>query len=103
VGDEFWLYLINHGFDAHPMRGGFYSRTVVSYWPLDYDPAVRRQFPDGWRNFDYVISTQAIRDTTQQTPTTAEAITHSRLLMTFGHGITRTEIRAIVRPMPATR
>jgi len=102
VGDEFWLYLINHGFDSFPMRGGFYSRTVVSYWPLDYDPAVRRAFPDGWRDFGYVISTQAIRDTTTQTPTTAQAIIHSRVLTTFGHGITRIEIRAIDHPVPAT-
>jgi hypothetical protein len=103
VGDEFWLYLVDHGFNASPMRGGFYSKTVVSYWPLDYDPAVRRAFPDGWRGFDYVISTQAIRASTAQTPTTAQAIAHSRVLDTFGQGITRIEIRAIVRPPEATR
>jgi 4-amino-4-deoxy-L-arabinose transferase-like glycosyltransferase len=104
VNDEFWVYLIEHGFDAHPMRGGFYSRTVVSYWPLDYDPAVKRAFPGGWRAFDYVISTQAIRSTTQ-TPTTAHAIAHSRLVITFGRGITRIEVRAIIRPArrPAER
>jgi 4-amino-4-deoxy-L-arabinose transferase-like glycosyltransferase len=103
VGDEFWLYLVEHGFDAHPMRGGFYSRSVVSYWPLDYDPAVKRAFPGGWRAFDYVISTQPIRDTTAQTPTAAEAISHSRLVITFGQGVTRIEVRAIVRPAQATR
>ena len=25
--------------------------------PLDKDPAVRRHFPQGWRDFDYVVST----------------------------------------------
>jgi hypothetical protein len=98
VGDEFWVYLIGHGFDARPTRGGFYSRTVVSYWPLDYDPAVKRAFPGGWRDFDYVVSTQAIRDSTKQTPTTALALIHSRPVATFGRGITRIEVRAIVPP-----
>jgi cellulose synthase/poly-beta-1,6-N-acetylglucosamine synthase-like glycosyltransferase/4-amino-4-deoxy-L-arabinose transferase-like glycosyltransferase len=95
VGDEFWIYLIEHGFDDQAVRGGFFSRTVVSYWPLDYDPAVKRRFPHGWRNFDYVISTAAVRITMNRTPTTAEAISHSRVVAQFGHGYPRVEIRAI--------
>jgi glycosyltransferase XagB len=97
VGDEFWIYLVEHGFDHHPMRGGFFSRTVVSYWPLDYDPAVKRHFPHGWRDFDYVISTQAVRVTMNRTPTTAKAIAHSRIVARFGRGDGRIEIRAINR------
>jgi 4-amino-4-deoxy-L-arabinose transferase-like glycosyltransferase len=97
VDDEVWIYLIEHGFDSHPVRGGFYSRTVVSYWPLDYDPAVKRRFPHGWRDFDYIVSTQAMRDTTGQTPTAATAYTHSRLVAVFGRGPTRVEVRAIER------
>jgi 4-amino-4-deoxy-L-arabinose transferase-like glycosyltransferase len=97
VGDEFWLYLVQHGFDHHAVRGGFFSRTVVSYWPLDYDPAVKRQFPDAWRDFDYIVSTEAIRDTTKETPTAAAALVHSRVIVTFGAGTGRIEIRAITR------
>ncbi|HYZ29530.1 MAG TPA: glycosyltransferase, partial [Thermoleophilaceae bacterium] len=63
VDDEFWIYLVEHGFDHRPMSGGFFSRTLVSFWPLDYDPAVKRHFRDGWRDFDYVVSTQNIRTT----------------------------------------
>jgi hypothetical protein len=70
---------------------------VVSYWPLDYDPAVKRRFPHGWRDFDYIVSTQAMRDTTGQTPTAATAYTHSRLVAVFGRGPTRVEVRAIER------
>ncbi len=98
VSDDFWLYLIEHGHDSAPMRGGFYSRTVVSYWPLDYDPAARRAFPRGWRGFDYVISTESMRDDTARTPTTADALVHSRVLATFGRGTARIEIRQIVHP-----
>jgi 4-amino-4-deoxy-L-arabinose transferase-like glycosyltransferase len=98
VGDEFWIYLIQHGFDHRPMRGGFFSRTVVVYWPLDYDPAVKRHFPGGWRDFDYVVSTQAVRSTTRLTPTTALALRHSRVVARFGQGEGRIEVRAITKP-----
>ena len=57
VTDDFWIYLIEHGFNSRTAAGGLNSRTVVSYWPLDYDPAVKRLFPNGWRDFDYVVST----------------------------------------------
>jgi 4-amino-4-deoxy-L-arabinose transferase-like glycosyltransferase len=97
VTDDFWLYLIQHGFDSHPMSGGFSSRTVVSYWPLDKDPAVRRHFPQGWRDFDYVVSTEAMRDTADNTPNTQTALHNSRTVATFGRGVQRIEIRAIER------
>ena len=97
VGDEYWLHLIEHGFDRRPVRGGFFSRTVVVYWPLDYDPAVKRRFPHGWRDFDYVVSTQAVRSTLRLTPTTARALDHSVVVAQFGHGDQRIEIRAIQR------
>jgi hypothetical protein len=95
VGDEFWLYLVQHGFDHHAVRGGFFSRTVVSYWPLDYDPAVKRHFPNGWRDFDYIVSTESVRVTTNETPTAAAALIHSRVIITFGRGEGRIEVRAI--------
>jgi hypothetical protein len=102
IGDEYWIYLIEHGFDARPMRGGFFSRTVVSYWPLDYDPAVKQHFPNGWRDFDYVVSTQAMRSTTKLTPTAARAVDQSRVVAQFGRGETRIEIRAINGAQSAT-
>lgn len=101
VGDEFWIYLVEHGFDHRPVRGGFFSRTVVVYWPLDYDPAVKRRFPRGWRAFDYIVSTEAVRSTTNRTPTTAEALERSRVVAQFGHGRERIEIRAIHAGRPS--
>jgi hypothetical protein len=96
VHDLQWIYLIDHGFDASPVKGGFYSRTVVSYWPLDYDPAVHREFPHGWRDFDYVVSTQAMRGDLSRTPITAAAIAHSVVVVWFGEGAQRIEVRQIV-------
>jgi cellulose synthase/poly-beta-1,6-N-acetylglucosamine synthase-like glycosyltransferase/4-amino-4-deoxy-L-arabinose transferase-like glycosyltransferase len=96
VDDEYWLFLIQHGYNDRPMRGGFFSDTVVSYWPLDYDPAVKRTFPQGWREFDYLVLTQAILVTVTNTPTAAAAIRHSRVLASFGQGTGTIQIRKIV-------
>jgi hypothetical protein len=68
---------------------------VVSYWPLDYDPAVKRHFPQGWSDFNYVVSTQAMRDDTSQTPTAAQAVAHSATVVSFGRGAQLVEIRKI--------
>ena len=103
VGDEFWIHLVQHGFDQSPVRGGFFSRTVVVYWPLDYDPAVKQRFPGGWRDFDYVVSTEAVRSTTEQTPTTLEALEHSHVIAQFGRGAQRIEVRAIGGRKPPDR
>jgi cellulose synthase/poly-beta-1,6-N-acetylglucosamine synthase-like glycosyltransferase len=101
VSDEFWIYLVEHGFDHRPVRGGFFSRTVTVYWPLDYDPAVKRRFPNGWRHFDYVVSTQSVRSSTRLTPTTAQALDHSLEVVQFGRGEGRIEIRAITGAGPS--
>jgi cellulose synthase/poly-beta-1,6-N-acetylglucosamine synthase-like glycosyltransferase len=103
VGDEFWIHLIENGFDRSPVRGGFFSRRVVVYWPLDYDPAVKRRFPGGWRDFDYVVSTEAVRSTTEQTPTTRRALQHSHVIAEFGEGAQRIEVRKIGGRQPPDR
>jgi glycosyltransferase XagB len=95
VTDDFWVYLIAHGYDSQPVKGGFNSPTVVSYWPLDKDPAVRRYFPFGWREFSYVVADGAMRETANQLPNTAQALAHSRLVATFGQGYDGIEIRVI--------
>jgi hypothetical protein len=96
VTDDFWVYLIEHGYDSHPVQGGFNSPTVVSYWPLDKDPAVQRFFPYSWREFNYIVSTPAMRDTSNGTPNTAQALQNSRLVVAFGQGReVQIQIRAI--------
>lgn len=93
--DDFWIYLIEHGFDSRPVKGGFNSPTLVSYWPLDYDPAVKKAFPLGWRNFNYIVVTQDMLDTLNQTPSVAGAISHSRVVASFGRGAHLIQVRAI--------
>jgi len=99
VSDDFWVYLIAHGFDSQPVKGGFNSPTVISYWPLDKDPAVRRYLPLGWREFNYIVADGDMRKTAKQLPDTFEALKHSHLVAGFGWGYYRIEIRAI-NPTP---
>ena len=102
--DDFWIYLIEHGYDSRPVKGGFNSPTLESYWPLDYDPAVKKAFPQGWRDFNYIVVTQDMLDTLNQTPTVAAAIDHSRVVASFGRAEHLIQIRAIearpVAPQP---
>jgi cellulose synthase/poly-beta-1,6-N-acetylglucosamine synthase-like glycosyltransferase len=93
--DDFWIYLIEHGYDSRPVKGGFNSPTLVSYWPLDYDPAVKKAFPQGWQDFNYIVVTQDMLDTLSQTPSVAAAINHSRVVASFGQGAHLIQIRAI--------
>jgi hypothetical protein len=95
VVDQYWLYLVEHGYNDQPMRGGFFSDKVVSYWPLDYDPAVRKAFPDGWREFDYIVVNWDMLSTLPQTPSAAKAIAHSQVVASFGQGADRVQIRRI--------
>jgi hypothetical protein len=78
------------------MEGGFFSDTVVSYWPLDYDPAVRKAFPQGWRDFNYIVVNQNMLDTMTNTPSSAAAVTHSRVVASFGQGLGLIQIRQIM-------
>lgn len=96
VTDSVWIYLITHGFNAQSMRGGFYSRTVVFFWPLVKDPAVRRFFPYSWREFDYIVATPAMRDQAYQLPSIVAALANSQQVVSFGHGAQRIQILAIL-------
>jgi Dolichyl-phosphate-mannose-protein mannosyltransferase len=94
--NNIWLDLIERKFGSSRQPGGFYSDRVIWYWKLDLDPAVQRRFPGGWRDFDYVVSSEYVRATLNLVPETAQAIRHSRVVAQFGRGPHRVEIRRIV-------
>jgi hypothetical protein len=64
---------------------------------------VQRRFPRGWRELDYVVSTEAVRATTELTPTTRQALERSHVVARFGHGAQRIEVRAIGGPQAPDR
>jgi 4-amino-4-deoxy-L-arabinose transferase-like glycosyltransferase len=100
-----WIDLIRHGFHSGRVKGGFISDDVVWFYKLDLDPTVRRHFPHGYRDFNYIVATQVMRALAYQVPQTDQALRHSRVVAAFGTGSQRIEIRKIDsslnRPAPA--
>ncbi len=89
VDDAFWVDLV---------RAGFPRDNVVWYYKVDTDPAVEKISPQGWRNYDYVVSTQSLRSNPEAAPQVATALANSVPYAVFGTGPTRVEVR---RVMPA--
>jgi hypothetical protein len=97
VDDTLYVDLVRAGF--RPQFG------VVWFYKLDFttnlDPSVARRLPDGWRSFDYVVSTRVIRSALAlaRTPTgltqVRQALQNSRVVATFGRNEDRVEVRRI--------
>jgi 4-amino-4-deoxy-L-arabinose transferase-like glycosyltransferase len=97
VDDTFYVDLVNAGFA--PRFG------VVWFYKLDYttnlDPMVLRHLPQGWREFDYVVSSSVIRSALADSPAGSlaqvrQALAHSTVIARFGSGANRVEVRRIV-------
>lgn len=86
VDNTVWVDLVERGFPA---------RNVVWFWKLDLDPGVSDLYPGGYRDFDYVLSSEIMR-ASEQAPVTRRAIERSCLVARFGRGDTRVEVRRIV-------
>ncbi len=86
VDDAFWVDLVRAGFDRE---------NVVWYYKVDTDPAVQRLSPRGWRDYDYVISTESVRSTVDAEPQVAAALASSTPVAVFGTGAQRVEVRQI--------
>ena len=72
---------------------------VVWFYKLDTDPAVQAEFPQGWRDVDYVLATGELRAAIGSDPSLrqgAAALAESRVAATFGSGdaaVTVLEVR----------
>ncbi len=66
VDSTMWVDLAAGKFGTDAQPGGFYSSHVVWYSKLDRDPAVKKRFPDGWRDFGYIIATPSMRRGAEQ-------------------------------------
>ncbi len=90
VDDALWLDLVADG--SSPGTG------AIWFYKLDLDPGVR--LARGWQDVDYVVSTPIMRQALDSgLPGVRAALEHSVVLMTFGAGEDRIEVRA-VRPTP---
>jgi hypothetical protein len=87
------------------VQAGFRERFgVVWFYKLDFttnlDPSIAKNLPQGWRAFDYAVSTRVVRSALQQNPHSLDqvrqALGNSRTVATFGQGGDRVEVRKIV-------
>ena len=77
VDDAMWVDLV---------RAGFPRGNIVWYYKVDTDPAVQSQAPNGWRDYDYVVTTNSMRTFPEGSPTVAEALRNSVRVAAFGSG-----------------
>lgn len=88
VDDSMWVDLV---------RDGFPRNNVVWYYKVDTDPAVQAQAPNGWQDYDYVVSTNSMRTFPDGSPTVAEALRNSERVATFGRGDTAVDVYRVHR------
>jgi Dolichyl-phosphate-mannose-protein mannosyltransferase len=87
VDDSVWVDLV---------RAGYPRQNVVWYYKIDTDPAVKAVAPGGWRDYDYVLSTESVREDLGADPQVAAAVRSSVPMAIFGAGSSRVEVRRVV-------
>src|SRR5829696_2324129 len=83
VDDALWVDLVSSG--RPPTR-------VVWFWKLDRDPEIKARYPDGWRHFQYVVSTTAVRGSFYELPYVSAALEHGTVVASFGTGEDQVQI-----------
>lgn len=92
VDDDAWVDLV---------RAGFPPNQVVWFYKLGTDPEVDRRFPDGWRDFQYIIAGHTIRYIhVSTTMWTIQALEHSTPVATFGTGQWSVEVMKVDSSRP---
>lgn len=87
VDDALWLDLVHDGYE--PGTG------VIWFYKADLDPAVIEAMPRGWRDIDYVVSSQTVRRDAPTLPTVEAALANSTVVEVYGTGDDRIEIRRV--------
>jgi len=86
VDDAMWVDLVQDGFDRN---------NVIWYYKLDTDAAVERQSPNGWKDSDYVVTTDSMRTGGNSSSDVRQAIENSTTVAAFGTGNQRVDVRRI--------
>ncbi|WP_058749281.1 ArnT family glycosyltransferase [Curtobacterium oceanosedimentum] len=86
VDDAMWVDLV---------RDGFARNNVIWYYKLDTDAAVQRQSPNGWKDSDYVVTTDSMRTGGNSSQDVTQAIRNSTSVATFGTGDQQVDVRRI--------
>ncbi|GGN29043.1 glycosyl transferase [Lentzea pudingi] len=86
VDDALWVDLV---------RAGRNRDDVVWYYKVDTDPAVAAKAPGGWRDYDWIVSTNSLRTFPDGFPIVDEAMKNSTVVATFGTGTDRVDIARV--------
>lgn len=93
VDDAYWTALVDRGWQSDGWNG------AIWYYKLDLDPiAQTRVLPDGWRDVDYLIANDQIRNGVAgpQHRQLKAAYDHSIVLASWGSGERLIEVRQII-------
>lgn len=86
VDDALWVDLVEDGRDRD---------DVVWYYKADTDSEVVDKAPNGWQDYDWLVTTESMRRSIDGAPVVAEALANSTLAASFGTGDTRVEVRQV--------
>jgi hypothetical protein len=93
--DAIWVDLVEAGFETD---------DVVWYYKVDTDPEVQDLAPEGWRDYDWLVSTESFRSFPENVgDQAAAALDNSIVVATFGEGASRVEVRRVVQDTSATQ
>lgn len=83
VDDAFWVDLVREGRDR---------RNVVWSYKVDTDEQVKNLAPDGWADYEWVVSTPSMRANMPDQGVLNDAIAHSRPIASFGSEGSRVDV-----------
>ncbi len=94
VDDALWLDLIRDGRDR---------RNVVWAYKVDTDEQVQGWAPDGWTDYDWVVSRASLRASMRPNGVFTDAVAHSQPAATFGSGVERVEVLRVDNGEPTSK
>lgn len=88
--------IVDNGMWVDLAEAGWDRENVVWYYKLDTDPAVAAESPNGWRDSDFVITTESMRTFPTEFPEVTGALQNSVAVASFGQGDQAVEVRRIM-------
>ncbi|GAA4266888.1 glycosyltransferase family 39 protein [Frondihabitans peucedani] len=86
VDDSMWVDLV---------KDGFARDNVIWFYKIDTDGAVEAQSPNGWRDSDYIITTDSVRTSARGSRDVQDALANSTIVASFGTADQLVDVRQI--------
>lgn len=86
VDDAMWVDLVREGRDRH---------NVVWSYKVDTDEQVQELAPDGWADYEWVVSTPSMRANLPDHGVLTDAIANARPVATFGSGGKKVDVMRV--------